>query len=88
MRTDKVLHTQPVQKSPQASPLPEEPRNFEDFKLQREDGSTIDLAGWIAQGSTDGLVVLKDGKVLYEGCFRGNEASSKHIMMSMTVSEN
>ena len=46
----------------------------------------MDLAGWIAEGSTDGLIVMKEGKVVYEGYFRGNEASSKHIMMSMTVS--
>ncbi|CAK4033436.1 Hypothetical predicted protein [Lecanosticta acicola] len=82
---DKILKTETVGKSDAPSPLPSAPRSFDDFHVPYQD-STLDLPGWIEEGHVGGLMVLQHGKALYEGYFRGNDAKSRHIVMSMTKS--
>ncbi|USW54195.1 Putative beta-lactamase/transpeptidase [Septoria linicola] len=62
-----------------------QPRGFGAFELHY-DGGKLDLSAYLARSNTDGLMVLQDGKVVYERYSNGNTAESKHIIMSLTKS--
>jgi CubicO group peptidase (beta-lactamase class C family) len=62
------------------------PKPFEDFKLTRADGSTLDLPAFLQATSTDAIVVLQDGHIVYEAYANGNSEHVPHILMSATKS--
>jgi CubicO group peptidase (beta-lactamase class C family) len=83
---EKIIATQPIKKGTNTKSFNHKPHEFADFKLQVGDKPAIDLPTFLSATETDGMVVLKDGNVVFEHYDRGNTAESKHIMMSMTKS--
>ena len=63
-----------------------QPRPFEDFRLTLADGSTLDLPGFLQATSTDALVILQDGAIVYETYANGNSQHATHILMSASKS--
>jgi len=49
-------------------------------------GKTKKIAGWIKQTGTTGLLVLKDGKVIFENYYQGNNSATRVISMSVAKS--
>ena len=49
-------------------------------------GQEYNLVDALAHYSTDGLIVLKDGVMLYETYWNGNDVSSQHISWSVAKS--
>ena len=49
-------------------------------------GQEYNLVEALAHYSTDGLIVLKDGVMLYENYWNGNDISSQHISWSVAKS--
>jgi hypothetical protein len=82
---DKVLATQTVTKSTNPSTLESEPKSLDAFKLQYRQSPTLDLNSWLEYDRTDGLIILHKGKIVHEYYANGNQADSKHIVMSMFV---
>ena len=78
---DKLLSTQVVKKGEDETPLRSQHLDFNGFKAQL--GGGLDLHAFLTASDTDGLVVLHGGKTVYESYSRDNDASSKHILMSM-----
>ena len=83
---DKILNTHPIHKGAKPSTLESEPSNSDDFKIITSEASLIDLQTFLTGTETDGIVVLKDGKIVYEHYDRTNTRETTHIMMSMTKS--
>ncbi|GIZ43550.1 hypothetical protein CKM354_000677200 [Cercospora kikuchii] len=82
---DEILSTAVVQK-PQTSSNPQRGSlDLSGFELDHA-GDKIDFKTYLTQTSTDGLMILQHGKVLYEEYFNGNTRESKHILMSLTKS--
>jgi len=65
-------------------PLPSALRTFDDFRLPWGEGQSLTLAAALAATATDGIVVLKDGQVVFEAYFNGLDAHTPHILMSAT----
>jgi CubicO group peptidase (beta-lactamase class C family) len=83
---DKIIATQPIKKGTNTKSFGHQTHDLADFKLQVADKPAINLQTFLSATETDGMVVLKDGNVVFEHYDRGNTAESKHIMMSMTKS--
>ncbi|ATQ41803.1 serine hydrolase domain-containing protein [Caulobacter mirabilis] len=66
--------------------LVETPSAFEGFRLDRPDGTTLDLEGFLTATATDGMVVLRDGRILFEIYRNGLDPETPHIVMSATKS--
>lgn len=66
--------------------LPADPRSLDGFGLTDRDGSSLDLDGFLQTTMTDGLVVLLDGKIVYEFHAPGMTERSPHILMSASKS--
>lgn len=49
-------------------------------------GGQLGLDAWLAATSTDALMILQDGKVLYENYFDGMEPDDRHLIMSCSKS--
>jgi CubicO group peptidase (beta-lactamase class C family) len=49
-------------------------------------GETLKLADWIKRTDTTGLLVIKDGVIVSENYFKGNQPSTKSISMSVAKS--
>lgn len=52
----------------------------QDFSFQ---GRTIAISDWIKSSGTTGLVVLANGKLVFEGYYQGNDAQSQAISWSV-----
>lgn len=52
----------------------------QDFSFQ---GKTIAISDWIKSSGTTGLVVLANGKLVFEGYYQGNDAQSQAISWSV-----
>ncbi|KAK4560780.1 hypothetical protein LTR86_005359 [Recurvomyces mirabilis] len=79
---DEILTTQVIKKS--TSPknlLTGENNTFKGFDVK-----SMDLKALLDYTRTDGFIVLHRGKIIYEHYMNDNDASSKHIMFSMTKS--
>jgi len=50
------------------------------------DGETKNIADWIERTDTTGLIVIKDGVILFENYYAGNQASTRWISMSVAKS--
>lgn len=80
------MPTVDVARAGQVSPLPASPRNdIEAFRFDHE-GRTGTLIDALSGDSADGYIVLKDGKVLYEGYFGAFQSHDKHLWASTTKS--
>ncbi|WP_316229477.1 serine hydrolase [Bradyrhizobium sp. SZCCHNR1070] len=82
-----ILPVADIESAPgSAWPLPARPREFDDFSLKLPNGSRLDLAGFLKTTATDGLVVLHDGRIVFEFYDGGLDRETPHILMSATKS--
>lgn len=86
INVDKVLDTQVIKKSTKPGPaFPSSSENLDAFKIAFGK-QELDLAGFLASTETDAFVVLHKGNLVHEYFAHGNDATSKHIIMSVTKS--
>jgi len=62
------------------------PRSLAGFSLTTGGDRTLSLDEALAATGSDGIVVLKDGAVVYEAYWNGMDAATPHILMSATKS--
>ncbi len=66
-------------------PLASEPRDFSGVRVDTEGGS-MTFSSFLENTDTDGLVVLHDGKIVFEHYANGMQPLTQHIMMSISKS--
>ncbi|MGY4308506.1 CubicO group peptidase (beta-lactamase class C family) [Bradyrhizobium sp. USDA 4369] len=66
--------------------LPVRPVAFDDFSLRLPKGGTLDLDGFLKATATDGLLILHDGRIVFEHYDGGTDRDTPHILMSATKS--
>jgi CubicO group peptidase (beta-lactamase class C family) len=66
--------------------LPERPVALDAFALRLPDGSSLELEDFLAATATDGLVILHDGRIVFEFDDGGTSQRTPHILMSATKS--
>ena len=65
---------------------PEAPGDLSGLTVTDDAGKTLDLAGFMAATDTDGLVILKSGRIIHESYGNGMGVGTPHILMSVTKS--
>ena len=65
--------------------LPSAPVDLGGVKIEL-DGARYDLAGFLAETDTDGMIVLRDGRVILEHYGSGMDAATPHFLASVTKS--
>lgn len=83
---DKIIQTDLISKGGEQSTLKLKLQSFLGFSLDLPDGSSLDLPSFLSQTETDGLIVLKDGIVVYEHYGRTNTERSIHATFSISKS--
>jgi CubicO group peptidase (beta-lactamase class C family) len=85
--TRSILPVADVESAPgSAWALPAKPVSFDDFSLRRPKGGTLDLDGFLKATATDGLLILHDGRIVFEFYDGGTDRDTPHILMSATKS--
>lgn len=70
----------------QTTPLPTKAGGLDGFSFSGPDGTRWDLPRFLTASSTDGLLVLRDGSVVFEWYGNGLTADAKHIVFSISKS--
>ncbi|XUM20904.1 serine hydrolase domain-containing protein [Bradyrhizobium oligotrophicum S58] len=60
--------------------------SFDDFSVRLPKGGTLDLDGFLKATATDGLLILHDGRIVFEHYDGGTDRDTPHILMSATKS--
>ncbi|MGJ5152928.1 serine hydrolase domain-containing protein [Bradyrhizobium sp. HKCCYLR1023] len=60
--------------------------SFDDFSVRLPKGGTLDLDGFLKATATDGLLILQDGRIVFEMYDGGTDRDTPHILMSATKS--
>jgi CubicO group peptidase (beta-lactamase class C family) len=81
---DKVLRTTTIAASGEVAPLPAAPMSLDDFDLRLSNGSSLSLQAFLGATTTDAIVILKDGSLVFERYGHGMAADQTHILMSCT----
>ncbi|MGJ5180358.1 serine hydrolase domain-containing protein [Bradyrhizobium oligotrophicum] len=82
-----ILPVADIESAPgSAWPLPASPVAFDDFRLRLPKGGTLDLDGFLKATATDGLLILHDGRIVFEHYEGGTDRDTPHILMSATKS--
>lgn len=81
---DELMPTAPIAAG-SAWALPTFPVSMDEFAV-RTGGRTLSLETVLAATASDGLVVLKDGRLVFEAYANGLTAHDRHIVMSATKS--
>lgn len=76
----KITREGPVYTLPREEVKEALPQHYLYDKEQRE------IAEWMQRTHTTGMAIMKDGKLIYEGYFRGNTESTQSIIMSVSKS--
>ncbi|KAJ4301849.1 hypothetical protein N0V90_003945 [Kalmusia sp. IMI 367209] len=79
---DKIIQTDPIRKGPKASTFTSRPWTFDGLKFNLPDIPSLELSSFLSQTETDGLLVLKDGIVVYEYYDQTNTQTSIHATFS------
>lgn len=82
----KIVPTDVIKKPSQPGMLASRLRSFDEFRLNGSDNSSLDLPSFLSQSETDGLVVLKNGVVVYEHYDHTNTDASVHATFSISKS--
>lgn len=86
VNVDKLFNIQIIKQSSNAgASFPSSDENLDGFKVALG-GHDLDLAAFLDVTETDGFVVLHKGKLVHEYYAHANDATSKHILMSVTKS--
>jgi CubicO group peptidase (beta-lactamase class C family) len=64
--------------------FPRSAKSIDGFSLRLPNGSALDLEQFLAATSTDAMIVLCEGQLVYETYRNGMEPTSRHIGMSAT----
>lgn len=82
----KILPTDDIAAAPEAAaPLAEALQPLAGFRLASIDGgAAFDLAGFLDRTSTDALVILHRGRIVFEHYGHGTARETPHIFMSVT----
>jgi CubicO group peptidase (beta-lactamase class C family) len=64
--------------------LPEAPLALDNFELRLPNGASLNLDGFLKATATDGMVVLHDGRIVFEFYDNGTSKETPHILMSAT----
>ncbi|WP_206198082.1 serine hydrolase domain-containing protein [Shimia sediminis] len=84
-RVQQFLPTAPIRKGAKASLLPVELQDIGDLTFETENGSkTIDQ--FLDDTYTDGMLIMLDGKVIYENYFNGMDQRTLHLAQSVSKS--
>ncbi len=67
-------------------PLPADPIELNSLKIDDGAGNTLPFARFLEHSHTDGMVVLRNGKIVFEYYANGMTARSPHILMSVSKS--
>lgn len=67
------------------TPAPASPLDLSDFRLEHH-GKRLDLTAWLNATYTDSIVILKDGKIVFENYTEGQSPELPHIWMSVSKS--
>jgi CubicO group peptidase (beta-lactamase class C family) len=81
-----LLPTRPVACSSTASPLPEAPVDLDNIEVKFGNEEREALPQWLKRAYTDAIIVLHDGKVVYERYFNDQAPDTRHLMFSVTKS--
>ena len=82
-----ILPTDPVPAPRDAWALPvASTRPLDDFELRGAGGAALDLDAFLRASATDAIVVLHEGRVVFEAYGNGNAPRDRHILMSATKS--
>lgn len=80
-----ILRTAAIEGAPvSTSPLAEAFQGLDGFEVAAADGSPLDLPGFLKATSTDALVILHQGRIVFEHYGHGTTRETPHIFMSMT----
>ncbi len=66
--------------------LPVAARTLDGFRVTGPRGDVFDLPGFLEATFTDALVILRDGRIVFEHYDAGMDAATPHILMSCTKS--
>jgi CubicO group peptidase (beta-lactamase class C family) len=66
--------------------LAEAPENLSGVAVADDAEKSLDLAAFMAATDTDGLVILKGGRIIHESYANGMDAGTPHILMSVSKS--
>lgn len=66
--------------------LPAAPASFDGFSLRDRGGAALDLPAFLSATQTDGMVVLQDGRIVFETYANGMTPATRHILMSASKS--
>jgi CubicO group peptidase (beta-lactamase class C family) len=66
--------------------MPFAPLLLDQFRLKSSDGSSMELKSFLQGTATDSLVILHNGRIVYEFYDNGNTQHTPHILMSATKS--
>ena len=80
-----ILPTAPVRRGTAVSTLPEAHEPIEEIGFDALHGPTT-VAQWVDHNYTDGLLVLKDGKIVHESYYNGMQRHSVHLAQSVSKS--
>lgn len=82
-----VVPSADIPNDPEAvTALPAAPADLASLGVADEAGRALDLAGFLEATDTDALVILKNGRVVYETYANGMDAGTPHILMSVSKS--
>lgn len=69
-----------------ASVLPQAPQALEHLRFDSLSGASVSVSQCLATSYTDAFLVMRQGTVVYERYFNGQNPSDRHIMFSTTKS--
>jgi CubicO group peptidase (beta-lactamase class C family) len=66
--------------------LAEAPVDLSGLSVTGDDGESLGLDGFMSATDTDGLVILKGGRIIHESYANGMDVAAPHILMSVSKS--
>jgi CubicO group peptidase (beta-lactamase class C family) len=82
-----ILRVSDIESAPGSGwALVESPASLDQFSLRLPSGGALDLPGFLKATATDGLLVLRDGRIAFEFYAGGMTRETPHIVMSATKS--
>ena len=78
--------SEPIQPSSKAKPLPKSDKPFSLPSTFYFEDKDQDLNAALKHFKTDGLLIIKEGEIVYEEYFNGNSQTTRHISWSVAKS--
>ena len=82
-----IVPTANISRGPVApTALPRALRDINGLAFENHDGKKMTVEEMLASTYTDGFIVLKDGKVVFEEYYNGMTPDTRHLLMSVSKS--